>query len=315
MPKRKTPRTLTPAKTSSPNSPLPPTSSSSAAADECRQPSTKNPSSPDALVRSLGRDTANLPPPASPSSPAASMSPSPSSPRSPTTCTRGLLPNPLPPTKPSPRLQHRRRLHVVRPRLCNTGDTPASLAFLTKYLYRKLCEIMRATAAALDLGAHPHGRRRNLIRARRRQHLAHLDGRQNPATWVVTPRVGRPVEINAPLVLQPPRRGPPSPSAPPDSARASSLLPTRRTRRNRYLKRRIGTPRKPCLFDVIGDDGSQDNATSAPTSSWPSPSPVSAPHRRSPARRRRRLPETPPSLPRACAPSPPAPPTTTAAVP
>ena len=71
-----------------------------------------------------------------------------------------------------------------------TGD----VAFLTKYLYPKLCEIMEAYRDGTDFGIRMDAD--GLIRAG--------DGNHQPTwmdakigDWVVTPRHGKPVEINA----------------------------------------------------------------------------------------------------------------------
>ena len=129
------------------------------------------------------------------------------------------------------------------------------LAFLTKYLYPKLCEIMECYRDGTDLGIRMD--KDGLIRAG--------DGNHQPTwmdakigDWVVTPRHGKPVEINALwysnlriMALLAERAN--------DSARAIAFTQLAERVQQVYEKT-YWNPNQNCLFDVIGDDGGQDGA-------------------------------------------------------
>ncbi len=130
-----------------------------------------------------------------------------------------------------------------------TGD----VAFLTKYLYPKLCEVMESYRDGTDFGIRMDAD--GLIRAG--------DGNHQPTwmdakigDWVVTPRHGKPVEINAlwysnlrimELVAE--RAG--------DIGRAH-VFSQLAQRVQGVFEKAYWNSGANCLFDVIADDGTKD---------------------------------------------------------
>jgi predicted glycogen debranching enzyme len=127
------------------------------------------------------------------------------------------------------------------------------LAFLTKYLYPKLCEVMESYRDGTDFGIRMEAD--GLIRAG--------DGNHQPTwmdakigDWVVTPRHGKPVEINAlwysnlrVMTLVAERAG--------DAARAAEFASLAERVALVFEKTYLNNMTK-CLNDVIGDDGRAD---------------------------------------------------------
>jgi predicted glycogen debranching enzyme len=130
-----------------------------------------------------------------------------------------------------------------------TGDS----AFLTKYLYPKLCEIMESYRDGTDFGIRMDAD--GLIRAG--------DGNHQPTwmdakigDWVVTPRHGKPVEINALwysnlriMALVAKGAG--------DATRAATFAALAQRVQAIYEKT-YWNDSANCLFDVISDDGTKD---------------------------------------------------------
>ncbi len=130
-----------------------------------------------------------------------------------------------------------------------SGDS----AFLTKYLYPKLCEIMESYRDGTDFGIRMDAD--GLIRAG--------DGNHQPTwmdakigDWVVTPRHGKPVEINALwysnlriMALVAKGAG--------DTPRAKAF-DALATRVQSIFEKTYWNDATSCLFDVIGDDGGKD---------------------------------------------------------
>ncbi|HVT80985.1 MAG TPA: amylo-alpha-1,6-glucosidase, partial [Phycisphaerae bacterium] len=127
------------------------------------------------------------------------------------------------------------------------------LAFLTKYLYPKLCQIMECYRDGTDLGIRMDSD--SLIRAG--------DGNHQPTwmdakigDWVVTPRHGKPVEINALwysnlrfMALLSGQAG--------DAARAA-MYASLANRVGGVFEKTYFNADTQCLNDCIGDNGSPD---------------------------------------------------------
>jgi len=166
---------------------------------------------------------------------------------------RGLLPNRFPDKSFTPDYNtvdaSMWYVHAAYQYWRYSGDLP----FLTKYLYPKLCEIMECYRDGTDLGIRMDSD--GLIRAG--------DGNHQPTwmdakigDWVVTPRHGKPVEINALwysnlriMALLSEHAG--------DAVRAAGFAALANRVGQIYEKRYFNVETQ-CLFDGIADDGTPD---------------------------------------------------------
>lgn len=165
----------------------------------------------------------------------------------------GLLPNRFPDKSVSPDYNtvdaSMWYVHAAYQYWRYSGD----LAFLTKYLFPKLCEITESYRDGTDLGIRMDSD--GLIRAG--------DGNHQPTwmdakigDWVVTPRHGKPVEINALwysnlriMALLSTHAG--------DASRAAGFAALA-DRVQQVFQKKYFNAAAQCLFDVLADDGTPD---------------------------------------------------------
>jgi predicted glycogen debranching enzyme len=132
-----------------------------------------------------------------------------------------------------------------------TGD----VAFLTKYLYPKLCEIMECYRDGTDFGIRMDAD--GLIRAGAGNHQpTWMDAKIGD--WVVTPRHGKPVEINA-LWYSNLRIMALLASQARDDARAGTFAALA-DRVEAIFEKTYRNPHARCLYDVVADDGTPDGS-------------------------------------------------------
>jgi predicted glycogen debranching enzyme len=131
------------------------------------------------------------------------------------------------------------------------------VAFLTKYLYPKLCEVMEYYRDGTDFGIRMDAN--GLIRAG--------DGNHQPTwmdakigDWVITPRHGKPVEINA-LWYSNLRVMALVATQAKDEARSKAFAELAQhldIGGGGVYERVYFNPRAECLYDVVGDNGTED---------------------------------------------------------
>ena len=168
---------------------------------------------------------------------------------------RGLLPNRFPDKSVTPDYNTVDAsmwfVHAAYQYWRYTGD----VAFLTKYLYPKLCEIMESYRDGTDFGIRMDAD--GLIRAG--------DGNHQPTwmdakigDWVVTPRHGKPVEINAlwysnlrimALLAEQAK----------DESRAG-VFAELADRVAAVFEKTYRNPATQCLYDVVADNGTPDGS-------------------------------------------------------